>query len=210
MKGIIIADDHSIVRIGTGLMIKEILGEQINVDEAVNFQEALDKLKRNDYSLIFLDINIPGGNNLEMIKQIRERDEFIKILVFTSYDEAIFAARYIKAGAHGYLSKESSEEEFKDALLTVLNGRIYRSPTLKVQGTEEGNDKQEDASLSSLSNREMEVANLLTKGQSTTEIARTLNIKLNTVSTYKAHIYSKLDVSNVVDLIEKIKLLKDQ
>lgn len=210
MKGIIIADDHSIVRIGTALMIKEILGEQIVVDEAVNFQEALDQLKRKDYSLIFLDINIPGGNNLEMIKLIREKDEFIKILVFTSYDEAIFAARYIKAGAHGYLSKESSEEEFKEALLTVLNGHIYRSPSLKGHNAEERNDKQEDASLSSLSNREMEVANLLTKGQSTTEIARTLNIKLNTVSTYKAHIYSKLDVNNVVELIEKIKLLKDQ
>jgi two-component system invasion response regulator UvrY len=210
MKGIIIADDHSIVRIGTALMIKEILGEQIIVDEAVNFQEALDKLKRNDYSLIFLDINIPGGNNLEMIKSIRERDEFIKILVFTSYDEAIFAARYIKAGAHGYLSKESSEEEFKEALLAVLNGHIYRSPSLKEHISEDGNNKQDDASLNSLSNREMEVANLLTKGQSTTEIARTLNIKLNTVSTYKAHIYTKLEVNNVVDLIEKIKLLKDQ
>jgi len=210
MKGIIIADDHSIVRIGTALMIKEILGDQIVVDEAVNFQEALDQLKRKDYSLIFLDINIPGGNNLEMIKLIREKDEFIKILVFTSYDEAIFAARYIKAGAHGYLSKESSEEEFKEALLTVLNGHIYRSPTLKGLSTEERADKQEDASLNSLSNREMEVANLLTKGQSTTEIARTLNIKLNTVSTYKAHIYSKLDVNNVVELIEKIKLLKEQ
>ena len=209
MKGIIIADDHSIVRIGTSLMIKEILGDQILVDEAVNFQEALDKIKQNDYSLIYLDINIPGGNNLEMIKAIRERDEFIKILVFTSYDEAIFAARYIKAGANGYLNKESSEEEFKQALLDVLNGKIYRSPSLKEQGSDEKADKQGDASLNSLSNREMEVANLLTMGHSTTEIARILKIKLNTVSTYKAHIYNKLEVDNVVDLIEKIKLLKD-
>lgn len=209
MKRILIADDHGIVRIGTALLIKELLDEEVEIEHASTFDQALAILQKGETDLILLDINLPGGNNLDMIAAIKVRDQKTRILVFSSYDESIFALRYIKAGAHGYLNKESSEEEFKKALLYVLGGNVYMSESLKEQKLSQLlSDKAENNNpLQSLSNREIEVANLMIKGMSTTEIAQALNIRLNTVSTYKAHIYQKLDVSNVVELIEKMKLI---
>ena len=208
MKEILIADDHSIVRIGTTMLIKEVIGSNSNIDEAATFDQALIKLKEKHYDLILLDINIPGGNNLDMINAIKIRNNKVKILVFSSYDENIYAVRYIQAGANGYLWKESGEEEFKKAINTILSGTIYLSDAIKEQKVADFlNNKPDQNALQSLSNREIEVANLMVKGLSTTEISQTLHIRLNTVSTYKAHIFSKLGVHNLVELIEKMKLL---
>lgn len=207
MKKILIADDHSIVRIGTALIIKEALHGRVIIEEAATFDQALTLLSKDTMDLILLDINLPGGNNLDMLNAVKIRNRNIRILIFSSYDEAIFAVRYIKAGAHGYLSKESNEAELKKALLMVLQGNIYLSETIKEQKMSDmlGN-RSEVNTLAALSNREIEVVNLLVKGLSTTEIAQTLHIRLNTVSTYKSHIYTKLEVSNVVELIEKVRL----
>lgn len=207
MKRILIADDHSIVRIGTTILMREVLGEETEVEEAATFDEALSVIQKGNLDLILLDINIPGGNNMDMINAIKLRDGAAKILVFSSYDESIFAMRYIKAGANGYLSKESGEPEFKKAIECVLSGATYISEELQTQSDQKQSDQKPDSgTIHSLSNREIEVMNLLIKGSSTTEISQALNIRLNTVSTYKANIYTKLEVNNVVDLIAKVNL----
>jgi two-component system, NarL family, invasion response regulator UvrY len=207
MKKILIADDHSIVRIGTTMLIKDALHNQVAIQEATTFDQALALLHNEEVNLILLDINIPGGNNIDMINAIKVRNKNVKILVFSSYDESIFAIRYIKAGANGYLSKDSSEEEFKKAILSVLDGNIYLSDKLKEQSISDFLGKKSNINtLQDMSNREIEVINLLVKGYSTSEIAHTLNIRLNTVSTFKSHIYTKLNVSNVVELISKVQL----
>jgi DNA-binding NarL/FixJ family response regulator len=207
MKKILIADDHSIVRIGTTMLIRDALHNQTTIQEATTFDQALALLHKEEVDLILLDINIPGGNNIDMINAIKIRNKNVKVLIFSSYDESIFAIRYIKAGAHGYLSKESNEEEFKKAILCVLGGNIYISDKLKEESITDFLGKKSNVNnLQEMSNREIEVINLLVKGYSTSEIAHTLNIRLNTVSTFKSHIYTKLNVANIVELINKVQL----
>lgn len=211
MKEILIADDHSIVRIGTTILIKDILRDQVAIQEAATFEQALALIAQRKLDLVLLDINIPGGNNIDMINTIKARDSNVKILIFSSYDESIFASRYIKAGANGYLSKECNEQEFKKAILSVLDGNTYLSEELKAQSIADFLGKKGEVNtLQDMSNREIEVINLLTKGYSTSDIAHTLNIRLNTVSTFKSHIYTKLNVSNIVELIEKVKLYSER
>jgi two-component system, NarL family, invasion response regulator UvrY len=190
------------------MLIKEVLGDQVLIKDAATFEQALELLKTDSFDLLLLDINIPGGDNLDMINAVRLRDNTVKILVFSSYDENIFAFRYIQAGAQGYISKESGEAELKKAILHVLDGNIYLSDAMKEQRLKQMFNKKVSVSkpLEDLSNRETEVMNLLIKGHSTTEIADVLHVRLNTISTYKARIFEKLEVSNIVELIAKVKL----
>lgn len=205
MLKILIADDHSIVRLGTSLLLRDEFGE-LDIYEASNFQQVLDLIKIFEFDLIMLDINMPGGDNLEMISSILKINSSIKILVFSSYEESVFAMRYIQAGAFGYLSKDTDEEVVIKAVNTVLKGDKYISE--KLVQTQLANYRSNKDEFSSLSEREWEIMNYMIKGQSTTEIAQLLDLRLNTISTYKVRIFQKLSVNNIVELIEKAKLNK--
>lgn len=205
MLKVLIADDHSIVRLGTSLLLKDEYGE-LEIYEASNFHQVLDLVKIFSFDLILLDINMPGGDNLEMISSILKINSQVKILVFSSYEETVFAMRYIQAGAFGYLSKDTDEEVVIRAVKTVLKGNKYVSDKL-VQNQLNSLHSNKNV-FSTLSDREWEILNLLIKGQSTTEIAQLLNLRLNTISTYKVRIFQKLDVNNIVELIEMAKLHK--
>lgn len=204
---VLIADDHAIVRYGTGLLVKELLPNG-NVHEAANFQQMLELLEQNRFDLLILDVNIPGGNNLQMIDVIRLRQPNVKILVFSGYSEQMFAIRYLQAGANGYLMKDSARTELKTAIQTVLNNEIYTSTEIKQQLLSSITEKKQTASnpLHSLSDREAEVMQQLIKGSSTAAIAKALNLQISTVSTYKARVFEKLGVNNIVDLVEKVRL----
>ncbi len=207
MPNILIADDHTIVRYGATLIIKELLpGGQVS--EAVNFNQALKLLDSQSFDLLILDINIPGGNNLQMIDVIRLHQPNIKILIFSGYDEQLFALRYLQAGVDGYLVKNSPEDELKTAIRTVLNNEKYLSPTVK-QHLLNGLTAKSNMSrnpLHALSNRELEVMQLLIKGSSVADIGTVLSLQISTVSTYKARIFEKLEVGNVIELAEKVRL----
>lgn len=205
MLKILIADDHSIVRLGTSLLLKDEFGE-VEIFEASNFEQVISLTSERQFDLILLDINMPGGDNLDMIPSIQLRNKHVKILVFSSYDESVFAMRYIQAGASGYLSKDTEEEVVIHAVKTVLKGDKYISDKLVQQQLNNiSNQKNE---IATLSDREWEILNLLVKGNSTSEIAHLLNLRLNTISTYKVRIFQKLNVNNIVELIEKVKLNK--
>lgn len=211
MPNILIADDHTIVRYGAALIIKELLpGGQVT--EAENFNQALKLLDSQSFDLLILDINIPGGNNLQMIDVIRLHQPRIKILIFSAYDEQLFALRYLQAGVDGYLVKHSPEDELKTAIRTVLNNEKYISPTVKqhlLNGLTTRNNIPQNP-LHTLSNRELEVMQLLIKGSSVAEIGTVLSLQISTVSTYKARIFEKLEVANVIELAEKVKLYGGQ
>lgn len=205
MLKILIADDHSIVRLGTSMLLKDEYGD-LDIFEASNFQQVLDLIKIFPFDLILLDINMPGGDNLGMISSILKINASLKILVFSSYEESVFAMRYIQAGAYGYLSKDTEESIVLKAVKTVLKGDKYISDKLvQTQLTNLHSNKDE---FSLLSEREWEIMNYMIKGLSTTEIAQQLDLRLNTISTYKVRIFQKLNVSNIVELIEKAKLHK--
>jgi two-component system invasion response regulator UvrY len=204
---VLIADDHSIVRYGTALVIKEMLPAG-TIREANNFDQALKLLDTDRFDLLVLDINIPGGNNLQMIDVVKLRQPHVKILIFSGYDEQLYALRYLQAGADGYVVKQAPEGELKAAIQTIQNNDKYISPTVKQHLINGLTTKKAFARnpLTGLSNREMEVMQLLVKGASVAEIGVTLSLQISTVSTYKSRIFEKMEVSNIVELVEKVKL----
>jgi len=197
---ILIADDHSVVRQGVSLILRDTF-EDISIDHSENFSSTLKMLETRSYDMLMLDINLPDGNTVSMITECKAIDPEVKILMFSAYDEDQYALRYIQAGASGYLNKLSSEEKIIKAVTTVINGGIYSKNELK------GNSAGFTVNpLDALSNRELEIAALLVKGEGNLEIANKLDIRMSTVSTYKSRIFEKLGVTNVVMLAEKYKL----
>ena len=206
---ILLAEDHSIVRMGTNMLINELYAS-VRVTEVTTFTTALRLLRDQPFDLLILDINIPGGDNLQMIGQIRQLREDLPILIFSSYEEGIYAIRYLREGANGYIQKESSPEEIKIAIQKVLNRETYASTAVQQQLFDYlGRSKKEfnPGGLNKLSNRELEIMQLLVKGHSSSQIKDSLGIQLSTISTFKARIFEKMEVNNVVELIEKLKLM---
>jgi two-component system invasion response regulator UvrY len=207
MKRILIADDHAIVRYGTALLMNQLFPTG-HIAEAANFNEVLALLENQSFDLLILDINIPGGDNLQMIDVIRLRNPESKILIFSGYDEQLFAVRYLQAGVNGYLMKDSSQQDLKTAVQAVLKNDIYTSKEIKQQLLQNiaGKKAQTDNPLQSLSDREAEVIQLLTKGYGIAEISKLLHLQISTVSTYKTRIFEKMNVDNIVALVEKVRL----
>lgn len=209
IKNVLIAEDHAVVRIGTKMLLKR-FRPNVDVVGVDNFTDVINNLKERVFELIILDINMPGGNNLKMIETIRTYQPSIYILVFSSYDEQMYALPYLQAGADGYLSKEAPEEEFEAALEKVENQKKYLSTTLQENTISNflSTGKKSVDPITTLSKREMDVANLLVKGYGTAEIGNMLNLQLSTVSTFKSRIFNKLDVKNVVELITKMSMIQ--
>jgi two-component system invasion response regulator UvrY len=208
MPAILIAEDHMIVRMGTIVLIKELFPDA-NVTEAGTFDETLKCLAHTNFDLLLLDIHLPGGDNLQMVEAVKLRQPDIPVLVFSSYDEHLYARSYIQAGALGYVHKNSSRDEIKTAIKRVLNKEKYISASLQQQLLNDVLDAggKKRAGLESLSARELEVMRFLIKGMTPSEIKEQLNIGYSSISTYKERIFSKMGVSNVIELINKLNQL---
>lgn len=207
MKNVLIADDHAIVRLGMKQIICSLPGAMI-VTDAKTFDEAISLIEAQAFDLLILDINMPGGNNLQMIYAVKLRQPGIRILVFSAYDEILHALNYIKAGADGYIEKNSPDEEFKTAINAVLTGEKYISKAVREQliGKFTGQQEHHSNPFTVLSPREIEVMNLLAKGLPLIKIAEILHLQLTTVSTYKTRIFEKVGVTNVIALMEKAQM----
>jgi len=206
MYNILIADDHSIVRYGLTKIIAT-LPDPVTVSAVEAFDDVVNILSKQSIDLLILDINLPGGNSTQMLPAVRLQQPDIMILIFSAYDEKIYAIDYLLAGADGYLNKNSSEDETTLAIQTLLKRDKYMSPVTRQQMLNKLNvNKRREANLfSALSVREIEVMNLLVKGIPMQKIAEMLYIQVSTVSTYKARIFSKLEVNSIVELLEKIR-----
>ncbi|UIR56482.1 response regulator transcription factor [Sphingobacterium sp. SRCM116780] len=209
MKKILIADDHSIVRLGVSVIIKEVIPDCV-ITQAQDYNEVLDLLQKENFDLLLLDINMPGGNNIRVVKEILEIQSSIKILVFSSYDESLYALRYIEAGAAGYVNKSTAMSEVGNAILTIKERGKYMSDEVKdlyVKKLTQSKSKINTLNpLSRLSNREVDVAKYLTQGYGIIEVSTTLELSPSTVSTYKSRIFEKLNVSNIPELIEIFRI----
>jgi two-component system invasion response regulator UvrY len=198
-RSILIADDHEVVRSGLAILVKSML-PHINILQAESVEEASDLLNEHPVELLLCDINMPGGNSFDMLHRLKAIQPGLKILVLTAYQMKFYEKRYLQEGANGYLNKTSNNEEIRKAISSVLQNGYYQS------------DKEE-ADLHSparetltnvtdlLSYREMEVAQRLAKGLGILEISNMLNLRSNTVSTYKKRIFMKLDVTSVPELV---------
>ncbi len=206
MKHILIAEDHAVVRIGTKHLLKSLIPES-EISDVDDFDKIIQELQTKSFDLLILDINIPGGNNTKMVEAIKSISSEIRILVFSSYDEQQYGLLYLQAGADGYLSKEAPEEEFKAAVMSVLDNKKYMSQDMQQLNINRLINPKEylPDPIVTLSPRETDVLNLLKEGLGTARIAEKLNLQLSTVSTYKARIFEKLNVKNIVELITKLK-----
>ncbi|MBV8275688.1 MAG: response regulator transcription factor [Verrucomicrobia bacterium] len=193
-RRVLIVDDHPIFRVGLAGMITESSHLEV-CGYADSVPEALDAMRRFDPDLVLLDLSLRGANGLELIKSMKAERSYLAILVISMHHEAIFGVRALKAGALGYVTKSEAMNHVEEAISKVLQGKIYVSPEFgeqlifkAVQSAEAGTGSPVDL----LSDRELEVLQLLGKGASTRSIAETLHLSVKTIETHRAHIKEKL------------------
>jgi DNA-binding NarL/FixJ family response regulator len=202
---ILLADDHAVVRHGISLIIKDFLPAS-EIIHAHDFPFLLEQLKVHEAELVICDVNMPGSDSFHIIYAIREIRPDIKILIFSAYPEDLYATRYIQEGANGYLHKDADTETIKDAITMVLKkGRFISDYLLEKYLHNDGQAAKNNNPLKSLSNREMEVAVLLTQGLGLLEMSNALKLHISTVSTYKTRVFEKLNISNIPELLVVFK-----
>jgi len=198
---IMIVDDHALVRHGLGQLISGEADLEVCA-QAATIDEALGRLD-SEPDLIVIDISLKEGNGIELIKQVKARDADIKMLVSSMHDESLFAERALHAGAKGYINKQESTENVLDAIRHVLDGHIYLSPKMTdrlLHGVVEGQRVPETSSIEKLSDRELQVFELIGQGMSTRQIANQLSLSIKTIETHREHIKGKLNLKNGAEL----------
>jgi two-component system invasion response regulator UvrY len=198
MKFLII-DDHAIVRKGLSQLLKEEFPDS-EIVEATDEYEVYQKTRNQIWDVILLDISMPGRNGLDILKQLRTENCKAPILVLSMHQEDVYGPRVLKAGANGFLNKESAPEELVAAVHKVLSGRKYISPSLAEKLADSLGDVSGKPAHELLSDREMQVMQMLASGQTVSEIAAELSLSVNTISTYRNRILEKLTLNNNAEL----------
>lgn len=200
----LLADDHSLIRQGLLFVIEDI-SPGSKIFQASNLQQALESVKTNEIDIAIIDAHFPDGNSLTILPEIKKIRPEIKILIFTGIDESTQSLRYINAGANGFLSKMSEEDEIESALQKMLQYGEYISPLTQSLLLNSLRNPKETNPLSRLTEREFQIAGLYAEGFGNLEIANKLDVKQNTISTIKKRMFEKLEIENIVELIELIK-----
>lgn len=200
MIELLIADDHPIMRDG----LKQILAatEDIVVaGEASNGEEVLAKLKQRDFDVLVLDLSMPGTSGIELIKRVTIDKPKQRILILSMYKEELYAVRTLKAGASGYLCKDSASSQLITAIRKVASGGRFVSPEVAESLALEMSPQHQALPHGQFSNREFQIFRMIAAGRTVTEIAEALMLSVKTVSTYKTRILEKLQLSNNTELI---------
>jgi DNA-binding NarL/FixJ family response regulator len=199
---ILIVDDHAMVREG----LKRILldeNKDATFGEAANTTEALDQIWKKKWDVVLLDITMHGRTGLDVLKEIRASASKVPVLVLSAHPEEQYAVRVLKAGAAGYLTKESAPQELCRALRKVCSGGKYITPTLAEQLAAEVQSSGRPAH-ESLSNREYQVMLLIAAGKVPKEIGDELSLSVKTVGTYRTRILEKLKLKNNAELMRYV------
>lgn len=199
MIRILIVDDHAIVRQGLRRILGEAQGLEV-VGEAANGIEALRRLRTERADIVLLDISMPEKNGFDTLKQIVEGNGGVRVLILSMYPEDQYAVRLMKAGAAGYLTKDSAPELLVEAIRKVIAGQKHISPVLAELLLKECSLDSGRPSHELLSDREYQVLRLLGSGKKVSEIADTLSLSVKTVSTYRSHILEKMKLKNNAEL----------
>jgi DNA-binding NarL/FixJ family response regulator len=200
---VLIADDHAIVRKG----LKQILYDTDDMTvagEASSGQEVLEKTWNNDYNVVVLDISMPGRGGLEILKELKNRNPELHVLVLSIHPEELYAKRVLKTGADGYLSKHSAPDELIKAIRRVSSGGKYLTDSLAEKLALDLQDSSEDNPHSKLSDREYQVMLMIASGKTVMEISRELSLSDKTISTYKSRVMEKTGLKNNAELIRYV------
>lgn len=207
MKRFLLTDDHEVVRSGVASVLKNDF-PSCEVFEASNEDQAWALLKKEEFDLIILDIHMPGSDALTFTEKIKSFYPETKVLIFSMGAEHIYAKRFLNAGASGFVSKDSGLTELRKAIQMSLQNKKYISENLASQLVDSLQAKQKVNPFENLSARELEVLALLIKGGTVTGISAALNLSISSANTYKRRIFQKLNITNLVDLIQLANLHK--
>jgi len=199
VRKILIADDHAVVRNGLTKILKEADGG-ICVDEAENGQEALAKALQASYEMVLMDISMPGRGGLEVLKEIKSHRPKLPVLMLSMHPEEEYAVRALRAGASGYVTKDSAAEELVGAVRKVLGGGRYVSASLAEKLAFEMEADVDRPPHEILSDREFQVMRMIASGKTVKEIAQELSLSVKTISTYRSRILEKMRLKNNAEL----------
>ncbi len=191
MIRILVADDHAIVRRGLGQIVADESDMQV-MGEAQTTQEILDLARQEEWDVIVLNISMPGRGGFEALKALKQTHSKRPVLVLSMYPEDQFAVRAFRAGAAGYMTKESAPEELVQAIRKVVRGGKYVSPSLAEKLAAELGEDAERPPHEALSEREYHVLCLLASGKTATQIAAEMSLSVKTISTYRARLLEKM------------------
>ena len=203
MINILIVDDHLIVREGIKRIINDTPDIKI-VAEASSGQEAMDLIYENKYDIILLDISMPGLNGLQTLKLIKKYNNKLSVLMLSMHSEEQYAMRSMKAGASGYMTKDTASNQLVKAIRKINEGRKFISTEVAELLTTDLYHKEDKDPHENLSDREFEILKMIAKGTTTKSIADELSISPKTVSTYRSRILDKLNMQNNSDLIHYV------
>lgn len=199
MIRILIADDHAIVRRG----MKQILLEQYpsaDIAEAGDAETLVAKVVEGGWDIVITDMNMPGRSGLDALHQIKQIDPALPVLIMSMYPEDQYALRVIKAGASGYLGKETIHDNLVNAIETVRKGKRFITPSIAEKLADAIDTAKNSESHELLSDREFDVFKLLATGKSVTDIATQLSLSATTVSTYRSRILEKMQMKSNAEL----------
>jgi DNA-binding NarL/FixJ family response regulator len=198
VKQIVIVDDHPLFRKGLQEMIHSD-GSFAVCGEAGTAAEAMDVIRSLGPDMAIVDLSLPGANGIELIKNIRAEFSRLPVLVLSMHDESLYAVRAMRAGADGYVMKHEAMANVIHAIREVFNGRPYLSPAMAAQVITKFAHRQAEGEVDAverLSDRELEILELIGKGHEVRQIAKQLHLSPKTVETHRAHIKDKLDLKN--------------
>jgi two-component system invasion response regulator UvrY len=195
----LIADDHAIVRKGLVQMLREEFPTS-EIIEVANSNEVLDQVRKQILDVILLDISMPGRSGVETLKQIRSEGIKAPVLMLSMHSEDQYAVRVLKAGASGFLNKESATEELLAAVHKVLSGRKYITAAVAEKLADTMGEYRNKPAHELLSDREMQVLQRIASGKTVSEIAEEISLSVNTISTYRTRILEKLNLNNNAEL----------
>ncbi len=201
MTRILIADDHEMFREG----IKRICDDNPDIivaGEAGSGYEVLDKVEKDDYDVLLLDIAMPGLNGLDTLKQLKSRKPGLRVLVLSMYPEDEYAVRAIKAGAAGYVTKGRASRELIEAIQKVSSGGNYINASVAEKLLFDTTPDRTKPRHETLSDREYQIFSLIVKGGKVSEIADELSLSVKTVSTYKVRIFGKMEMKSTAELVK--------
>ena len=197
---VVIADDHQILREGLKQLLQS-AGDLDVVGEAGDGFEVLDRVRRLDFDVLLLDMSMPGKSGVDLIRQVKAERPKLRVLVLSMHEEHQYAVRAIRAGASGYLTKESAAAQLVAAIRKVGAGGAFITAEVAERLAHDAMPGSEGPPHESLSDREFEVFRLLVSGESVSDIAARLHLSAKTISTHKARLMEKLRVDNNADLV---------
>jgi two-component system, NarL family, invasion response regulator UvrY len=197
---ILVIDDHEVVRLG----VKQILEKSfphVEVGEADTGQKGIVAVQQEDWDLAIVDLNLPDQNGLDLLCELHSTAPRLPLMVLSLHPEEQYAVRAFRAGARAYLTKQTAPAELAGAAKQVLTGRMYVTASLGDRMAGSLNNVPTDPAHHTLSEREFQVLVLLSQGQSVKNIAQSLTLNIKTVSTYRARLLDKLQLTNTAELI---------